>query len=103
MWKQRSRLNWLKEGDQNTMYFHCRANQRNKRNYIASLKDDIGAWLVEESRMGELIEKYFGALFTSSNPGFDDILCGIQPSVMDDMNEALTREFTVEEVHHALK
>ena len=53
--------------------------------------------------MGELIEEYFGALFTSSNPGFDDILCGIQPSVMDDMNEALTREFTVEEVHHALK
>ena len=53
--------------------------------------------------MGELIEEYFGALFTSSYPGFNDILCGIQPSVMDDMNEALTREFTVKEVHHALK
>jgi len=26
MWKQRSCVDWLSEGDQNTRYFHCRAN-----------------------------------------------------------------------------
>ena len=102
--KQRSRTNWLKEGGQNTKYFHCRANQCNKRNFIAGLEDDTGAWFEEEGQMAKLIEEYFSALFTSTDPsGFNDILCGIQPSVIDDMNEDLTLEFTVEEVHQALK
>ena len=34
MWKQRSHIEWFKEGDRNTRYFHYRVNQRNKRNYI---------------------------------------------------------------------
>ena len=42
MWKQRSRNVWLKEGDSNTRYFHCRANQRNDRNLILVLEDEFG-------------------------------------------------------------
>ena len=48
MWKQRSHIEWLKEGDRNTRYFHCRANQRNKRNYILGLEDDLGHWVEDE-------------------------------------------------------
>uniref|UniRef100_A0A7N2L4X2 Uncharacterized protein n=1 Tax=Quercus lobata TaxID=97700 RepID=A0A7N2L4X2_QUELO len=39
MWKQRSHSDWLKEGDRNTRYFHYRANQRNKHNFILGLED----------------------------------------------------------------
>ena len=41
-WKQRSKNAWLKEGDSNTKYFHCRANQRNRRNHILGLEDENG-------------------------------------------------------------
>ena len=52
MWKQRSRNAWLKEGDSNTRYFHSRANQRNKQNFISGLKDNAGVWVEDESRLG---------------------------------------------------
>ena len=42
MWKQRSKNAWLKEGDSNTKYFHCRANQRNRLNHILGLEDENG-------------------------------------------------------------
>ena len=104
MWKQRSRTKWLKEGDKNTRYFHCRANQRNKRNYIVGLEDDAGAWWENEGQMGGLIEDYFKSLFSTSHPsGFDDILSGIQPAISDEMNDVLTHEFIAEEIQHTLK
>ena len=78
MWKQRSRNKWLKEGDKNTKYFHCRANQRNRRNLIIGLKDDNGTWVEDEANLGKVVERYFEQIFTSLNPsGFDNILSGI--------------------------
>ena len=55
---------------------------------------------MEEGRMGKIIGDYFGTLFTTSDPsGFDEIVCGIQPSITDEMNATHTSKFTTEEVH----
>lgn len=40
MWSQRSKTEWLRYGDQNTKYFHCRATERNKKNFISGLEND---------------------------------------------------------------
>ena len=44
MWQQRSRLQWLQNGDQNTRFFHGTATQRKRRNFIKGLRDENGVW-----------------------------------------------------------
>ena len=42
MWFQRAKTDWLRYGNQNSKYFHCRATERNKKNFISGLEDDHG-------------------------------------------------------------
>ena len=103
MWKQRSRNRWLKQGDRNTKYFHCRANQRNQQNLIAGLEDEIGVWVEDEDGMGKVVEGYFEQIFTSSNPsGFNNILSSIQRVVGEDVRDHLDGDFKACEVKEAL-
>jgi hypothetical protein len=44
-WLQRSRVNWLSQGDKNTRFFHQFASARRKKNMIKRLKDDSKEWV----------------------------------------------------------
>ena len=52
LWQQRLKLHWLKEGDQNTGYFHNRASQRYKRNYIKGIKPIFVPTFSHDSHFG---------------------------------------------------
>jgi hypothetical protein len=41
-WRQRAKENWLKNGNQNTKYFHAYASQRSKKNDITEVLDKDG-------------------------------------------------------------
>ena len=47
MWQQRSRINRLGEGDQNTNFFHPRASARRRKNRISKLKDDTSTCFID--------------------------------------------------------
>ncbi|WOH11566.1 hypothetical protein DCAR_0831055 [Daucus carota subsp. sativus] len=65
-WKQRSKQFWLREGDQNTRFFHKFASGRRKNNQISRLKDRNGEWVDNVQGVQNIITEYFSTLFNSS-------------------------------------
>jgi hypothetical protein len=52
MWRQRSRIQWLAEGDKNTHFFHQRSSRRKKKNKISEIVKEDGSIVLEEAEMG---------------------------------------------------
>ncbi|KAL9671188.1 hypothetical protein QQ045_008754 [Rhodiola kirilowii] len=66
LWRQRSRVEWLKEGDRNTRFFHAKATRRKKSNIISRMQDEEGVWLTDERQIGEVTKRYFTNIFSTS-------------------------------------
>ena len=104
MWAQRSKVQWLCDGDKNTRFFHSKATQRRRRNYIKGLYDENGQWCTHPSRVTDTVVQFYQKLFTSYEPvDFVEILEQIPTKVTKDMNVELLKEFTADEVENALK
>lgn len=58
LWKQRLRIEWLKEGDRNTAFFHARASQTCNKNLIKGIRDDQGIWHDAESSVEGIVVNY---------------------------------------------
>jgi hypothetical protein len=59
IWKQKSRVQWLKEGERNTKFFHRAMMHRRHVNIITHLEDGQGNTVREHSKIeAELINFY---------------------------------------------
>ncbi|RVW34760.1 LINE-1 reverse transcriptase-like [Vitis vinifera] len=58
-WRQKSRELWLKEGDNNTRFFHRMANAHSRRNWLSKLKVN-GYWHSEENNLRNNISEAEG-------------------------------------------
>ncbi|KAA3457072.1 reverse transcriptase [Gossypium australe] len=98
-WSQRARIQWLREGDRNTRYFHVRATSRKKKNHIERLNDSNGVWHEDSKEICNVAWIYFNELFKcsiESNDLFD--LNFIPCCVSESMNKNLDKDFTEEEI-----
>ena len=65
-WKQRSRIQWLKEGDLNTSFFHKIVNYRRRKNTISSLLIN-NTWSECPTQICNTITNYFFSLFNKTS------------------------------------
>ena len=104
-WKQRSRADWLKEGDKNTSFFHSKASTRKNKKKIRSLEDESRKWTKNEEEVEQLFYEYFSKNFNSTKPSreqMDTALEELPAKVTEEMGNYLDQPFTEEEVAEAL-
>jgi hypothetical protein len=103
MWKQRSRIDWLREGDRNTKYFHQRATWRAKKNKIVSLKDENGRVVKRQEEMKKVASSFFNNLFLQDESVCPNEIINLMKSKLTAaMNESLTKDFSDWEIEKAL-
>ncbi|XP_072078052.1 uncharacterized protein [Arachis hypogaea] len=101
-WREKSRVKWLKEGDQNTRFFHQKFQSRVQRNRIWRLVGRYNEIVTKPKDIAKVAEDYFCDIFTSScsanpNPYLEDL----EPKVTASMNRRLQRSVTMDEVKRA--
>jgi hypothetical protein len=103
LWLQRSCIDWLREGDRNTKFFHQKAVWRARRNKITKLRDSDGVTQTVPTEMQRMAVSYFKSLYTR-NPSLDStpITSLIPEQISEEMNESLCKDFTDEEISDAL-
>ncbi|KAK5825061.1 hypothetical protein PVK06_019863 [Gossypium arboreum] len=92
-WAQKSRIQLLKKGDRNTLFFHVQATSRLKKNKIEGLKDLNSNWVSDANNICRVAWNYFHNIFKSDASNHDDnYLNYIQKSVTEDVNNMLARQ-----------
>ncbi|GAV85208.1 hypothetical protein CFOL_v3_28646 [Cephalotus follicularis] len=66
-YKQKSRIQWMKEGDSNTAYFHKMVKVRQSKNHLVRIRDDNGVWVESEEGIAQVAVNYFTNIFGSLN------------------------------------
>jgi hypothetical protein len=103
MAKQRSRVDWLKEGDRNTSFFHARSSVRRSQNRIRVLTDENGVVLEEKEHINANIRGFYTELYEArDNINVQVVLNSVLVKVTNMMNSRLCRPFEENEVEKAL-
>ena len=104
MERQRSRLDWLRDGDRNTVMFQAKSQARAKRNKITSLKKADGGLATKPEDIEVVATEYYKQLFSVQEQLEPDLVVEHVPArVTEAMNDQLTRPYTTDEVERALR
>ncbi|CAL1359508.1 unnamed protein product [Linum trigynum] len=97
-------MDWLREGDKNTTFFHKKASARRKRNAIRKLRDHTGRWFVGTQLVKVCLTQYYGDIITiGPEPEAKTILDSILTTVGEEENMELLRPVTQDEAWFALQ
>uniref|UniRef100_A0A803PM53 Reverse transcriptase domain-containing protein n=1 Tax=Cannabis sativa TaxID=3483 RepID=A0A803PM53_CANSA len=103
-WKQKSRVQWLQEGDRCSKFFMASTIIRRRRNYIQCIKDSAdGDWLRDQDQIAHCFLTKFKDIFSKSSSGTTPLVEGLfDKMILDHDNDLLNAIPKGEEVMAAI-
>ena len=93
----------MKHGDKNTKFFHSKASQRRRQNFIQGIRDEGDNWVEAQEDIARVAISYFGNLFSAGVcDRIEERLQAIPCKVTEEMRQSLSREVSVDEIREAL-
>uniref|UniRef100_A0A803P4L7 Reverse transcriptase domain-containing protein n=1 Tax=Cannabis sativa TaxID=3483 RepID=A0A803P4L7_CANSA len=102
---QKSRVAWIKEGDENSTLFHCRIRERRNQNKIMSVVNYDGVRVDDSKGITDAFLAYYHDLLGSTMEGRTKVSKSIMargPVITTTQEEILLADFTKDEVKQAV-
>lgn len=79
---KKNRITWLKEGDNNTKFFHGQTKQRRARNRIMGLYNASDVCVDSENEVEQVAVNYFRDMFSTMTPSVIEEVLAKVPSLV---------------------
>jgi hypothetical protein len=93
LWKQKYHVQWLKEGDKNSKFFHCSMIHKCFINHITKLEDNQGNTILTHGEIANELRDYYKDLLseplTDRTPTIDRVTQNIPALISSEQNVAL--------------
>eukprot|EP00253_Pinus_taeda_P014726 PITA_14726 len=107
LWRQKSRIKWLREGERNTKFFHQAMIKHRQSNRILSIQDRNGNRVLEQAEIEQVLIDHHKEILkepqTDRMQAIQEICSAIPCLVSEDQNKALMRAATFEEIEETVK
>jgi len=106
LWRQKSRIRWLKEGEKNTKFFHRSIIQRRMHNNIAFINNSQGDRLEKHEDIEKEFKEYFQEALKeqtgSRSSAIRSVTQHIPKIITEDQNQNLLKQVSMQEVEEAM-
>eukprot|EP00253_Pinus_taeda_P019391 PITA_19391 len=106
LWQQKSRIQWLKEGEKNTKFFHKTTVQRRMRNQISQVTNVQGVKFETQEEIEQEFLRYFKGMSQEPNinrdEAIDSITRHIPRLITEEQNTLLLKPISLQEVEIAV-
>ncbi|WJX23885.1 hypothetical protein P8452_13067 [Trifolium repens] len=103
LWFQKSRGQWIADGDRNTKYYHSKTIIRRRRNKIITLRNENGVWIDDPDNLKNMVRNFYINLFQEDEPIREPIISwATYPMNMEGHHNTLSAPVLLTECKRAL-